>query len=66
MTSLLALSVPLGAEARPPVPDVSLPSLSSVYAPPQRVTGSRVVVSQLESVPAAARAGHSYALRGRS
>jgi peptidase M1-like protein len=64
MTSLLALSVPLGAEARPPVPDVSLPSLSSVYAPPQRVTGSRVVVSQLESAPAAARAGHSYALRG--
>ncbi len=64
LTSLLALSVPVGAGARPPGPSVSLPSLPSVYASPRRVTGAHVVVSQLESAPADARAGRAYVLRG--
>ena len=64
LTSLLALSVPVGAGARPPGPSVSLPSLPSVYASPRRVTGAHVVVSQLESPPADARAGRAYVLRG--
>jgi hypothetical protein len=64
LTSLLALWLPVGAGARPPGPSVSLPSLPSVYAPPQRVTGAHVVVSQLESPPADARAGRAYVLRG--
>jgi hypothetical protein len=62
--SLLALSLPFGARARPPVPDVPLPSLPSVYAPPASVAGAHVVVSQLESAPANARPGRRYVLGG--
>ena len=64
VTSLVALSVPFGAGARPPKRDVPWPSLPSFAPPPPGVEGAHVVVSQLESAPADARPGGGYMLRG--
>src|SRR4051812_8445076 len=62
----LALAAPLTASARPtfrapfaPGPSFFAPDSEGVIA-----TGPRLVVTQLGSTPAAARAGQSYLLRG--
>ena len=62
----LALVAPLTASARPsfrapfaPGPSFFAPDSEGVIAP-----GPRLVVTQLGSAPAAARAGHTYLLRG--
>jgi hypothetical protein len=65
MLLLPALIAPLGAGARPPLQAGSLtPLASSLYAPLRSDAGAHLVVTNVSSAPAHARAGHGYTLRG--
>jgi hypothetical protein len=61
---LVALLVPIGAEARPPTAPVPLALPAGTVAPTAPVVGARVVVSTLSPAPAAARPGRAYVLAG--
>src|SRR5438874_2399806 len=61
---LLALLLPLAAEARPPEPLRGAPSQPSLSAPLPSISGTRLVISQLTSAPTHVQAGRAYMLHG--
>jgi len=62
---LAGLSVPLVAGARPPQPDRPFTGPPApVFVPLRAVIGPHVALSSVGSLPAAARAGRTYVLRG--
>jgi hypothetical protein len=64
MLFLLALLVPLGAGARPPLLAGAPSLLPSVFGPLRAVAGAHLTVARISSAPARARAGHAYVLHG--
>ena len=64
MLFLLALLVPLGAGARPPLLAGAPSSLPSLFGPLRSAAGAHLTVTRLSSAPVHARAGRAYVLRG--
>ena len=64
MLFLLALVVPLGAGARPPLAPGGPTSQPSLFGPLPSAAGAHLTVTRLSSAPAHARRGHAYVLRG--
>src|SRR5689334_20125061 len=61
---LLALLVPIGAEARPPTAPVPLALPVGTTAQAAPIVGPRVVVSTLSPAPSVVRPGRTYVLSG--
>ena len=61
---LIALLVPIGAAARPPLSGATAAQLPSQLVRPATFAGSHLTVASVTSTPAGARAGHTYVLHG--